>query len=247
MRITPYMASFVLVAGLLQAFCNPAKADLLKEAAGIVNDPIGLRRASSELSAILERTLSQLKELERVANVDIKDRLEQIRSIMKEVNFDVNGTIQSALSSMRAIEADVNRHAIDLIYRAQCATEVALMVQFQRAFVETISNIIKADPGIKILGIKVIGGAVNNVELVDPDKAYWDLKRIRLSALNDDLKETSDAYDILSTYQNLERYAWFTRCHYVQPNAGLATRFTQEINDLEIVSAPWLKIVKPTM
>jgi len=246
MRIIPYKTTLVLVVGLLQAFCTPIRADFFKEAAGFVTDPIGLRRASSELSDSLERTLVQLKDLEGVANADIKNRLEQIRSIMKEVHLDVNGTIQAALASMRAIEADVNQHAIDLIYRTQCATEVVLMSQFQRAFAETISNVIKANPGINFLGVRVIDLAINNVVIDDPDRAYWKLRELRFAALKD-LKETSDAYTIVSTYQNLERYAWFTRCHYIQNNGGLASRFTEEINELERLSTPWFEVVKPKM
>jgi hypothetical protein len=120
------------------------------------------------------------------------------------------------------------------------------MSQLQRAFAEAISNIVKANPGITFLGVKLTGVDANPVVIDDPDQAYRNLKALRYEALAK-LKDTSDGYEIVSTYQNLERYAWFTRCHYIQNDAGSAVRFSQEINDLERLSTPWFEVVKPKM
>jgi hypothetical protein len=219
----------------------------LQDVWGIATDPLKLGKASSELSASLERTMAQLAILESQTNYDVRERLEQIRRILKDVVIDAQSTVAEATRGMFALEAAINADAIKLIYAAQCATEVALMDQFQRSFAQLITNLKKADPSVTILGVRILSLNTNDVQIDQPDQAYISAKTIVFNNLNDDKKVNDDskAYDILSAYQNLERAARFTRCHYI--NQRLETRWVEEVNELERLSLPWVTIVSPTM
>jgi hypothetical protein len=212
-------------------------ADLLS----VVTDPVGLSRSSKELSDSLNRTMLQLQALEQNTNYDVAARLEQIRSIIREAT---SGAIAGAEAAMLTLEAKVDTDAVDLLYRAQCAAEVALMDQMHRAFVQFLNDLRQADPSINILGIKIVTDALNPITITDPDKAYISSRDAALAALDKNVKDDTNAYDILSTYQNVERNAKFVRCYYI--GQGLETRWVKEVNDLERLSAPWISVVEPT-
>jgi hypothetical protein len=180
--------------------------------------------------------------LEKVANMDVTARLEQIRSIVNDINIGSQQTIAKAEAAIRELEKQVDQDAVNLLYRAQCSIEVALTEQLQRAFQEAIANLIKSDQSVKILGIKIIDLSANKIELEDPDLAYRSYRDSRLAALKK-LGPHSEAYLILSTYQNLERHAWYARCHYAVIQASLAAAFTKEIDDFERLSRPWFDVV----
>jgi hypothetical protein len=207
----------------------------------IATDPLKL----GALGQSAERSVIQLKALEGQTNYDIQQRLEQIRSIIQDATNGTQAVIADATNRMQALEATINKDAINLIYRGQCASEVALMDQFQRAFTQLIANLTKADPGISILGIRLTGVTSNPVEIEDPDKAYISTKAAVLNSLDEKLTDGSNAYDILSAYQNLEVAARFARCHYI--DQALDVLWVKEANDLERLSLPWVTVVKPTM
>lgn len=204
----------------------------------VVTDPVGIVRGSSTLAASLERTLAQLTALEGRIDYDVQQRLEQIRSIL-------NDTIENAEKAMLALERQINADAIRLLYRAKCFTEVALMDQFQRSFSQLIANIKKANPAISILGIRIINLDVGEIKIDFPDQAYISTKEALIGALREKKNNDFSAYTILSTYQNLERAASFTRCHYI--DQALDTRWVQEVNELERLSLPWIQVVEPSM
>jgi hypothetical protein len=241
------MAKFVFVCScvLSNLFGYPAKANVFGDIWGIATDPLKLDRSSKTLADSLARTMLQLKELEKQVNYDATARLEQIRSIVQEALRGSEAAIERAERAMLTLEQQINQDAINLLFRAQCAVEVALMDQAQRAFAAFIGNLIKADPSVKILGIKVIDLGANNIQITDPDQAYISSKSAALTALNQNQKDNSRAYSILSVYQNLERGARFTRCAYM--GQGLEWRWVKEINELELLSLPWLTVVEPKM
>jgi hypothetical protein len=67
------------------------------------------------------------------------------------------------------------------------------------------------------------------------------LRSVYFARLNE-IKPTDDAYQFVSTYQNLIRVAKLARCHYL--DQGLAVYFDREANELERLSAPWDQFVK---
>jgi hypothetical protein len=219
--------------------------NVLEDAYAVVTDPLKLGKASSELSASLERTLNQLNALESKTTYDVQQRLEQIRSILHDAIDGTQAIIADATKRMLELEASINADAIKLIYRAQCATEVVLLDQAQRSFIQLISDLKKADPGVTILGIRVLDLKVNDVKIDYPDQAYISTKKAVLDALGKAVSDKSKAYEILSAYQNLERAAVFTRCYYI--DQALNTRWVEEANELERLSLPWVIVVKPTM
>jgi hypothetical protein len=220
-------------------------ANFFQDAWGVVTDPLKLRQASSTLSDSLERSLIQLGALEATGNYDAQQRLEQIRSILHDVIGGTDNTISLATNNMLELESSINADAIKLIYRAQCASEVVLMNQFQRSFAQLMANLQKADPSIRLGGIRIIDLTANNITIDDPDQAYISTKSAVIAKLQKDVTDNSKAYEILSAYQNLEMAAKFTRCYYL--DQALDKRFVQEVNELERQSLPWVMVVTPTM
>jgi hypothetical protein len=235
----------LVVSALLGSNSLGISGNVFQDAWGIASDPIGLQRASSELSASGERTLIQLRALGAQTNYDVQQRLEQVRAIVQDAISGTRETIEIATTRMHALEAAINADAIKLIYRAQCASEVVLMNQFQRAFAQLIANLKKADPSIRILGITVVDLTAGDIKIDNPDDAYISTKSAVFDTLKREVSDKSKAYRILSAYQNLEVAAKFTRCHYI--DQALEKRWVEEVNELERLSLPWVLVVTPTM
>jgi hypothetical protein len=177
-----------------------AQAAVLSDVAGIVTYPIGLRRASHEIADSVDRTTASIQELEAQTNFDASQRIAQIREIVRDVldSVDKNVTnldviIQRALSTMQDIERHTYEDAVRLLYRAQCVAEVVLIDEMQRGLGEMIGNIIKANPGVKILGIRIVDVFLTKVKITDPDLAYSSTKAHYLSLLKE-TKETDPAF-----------------------------------------------------
>lgn len=233
-----------LAAGLLLLVLNQheASANFFQDVWGVVTDPLKLKKSSSTLSDSVERSLIELKALEGTTNGHVQERLEQIRSI---VNGAINGTgaqISSALDKMNEVERHINEDAVNIIYRGQCAVEVAGTDQIQRAYAELVDNLRKSEPGIVIFGIKIISLSAKKVDVSDPDKAFFSLREAVFKRLNSDTSDNTSAYDILSAYQNLARLARLTRCHYI--DLPLAAVMTKEVNELNRLSLPWVQVVQ---
>jgi hypothetical protein len=145
---------------------------------------------------------------------------------------------------MLALEGAINADAVRLIYRAQCASRVALD-DLQRSFAGLIANLKRADLAVQVLGVRVLDLGANNIVIDDPDQAYWSTKADALAKLEREISDNSKAYQILSTYQNLERAAKYAQCFYL--DQALERRFVGEVNDLERLSFPWVVTVTPTM
>jgi hypothetical protein len=207
-------------------------------------DPIGLVKSSQTVSDSLNRTMIQLQALEGTANYHLEARLEQVRSIVHDLNTGAQDTVARAELAMLTLEKQVNKDAVEFLYRTQCAA-AGVTDQLQRAFAGSIQNLIKADPSINILGLKVVEGTANPITIDNPDDAYNSTKLAVMSRLEKDVKDSSRAYMILSAYQNLERGAKLARCSYID-QAGEDLWLT-EVNNLERLSRPWVSVVQPSM
>lgn len=237
-----FLASFVVVPNPSQA------ASFVDDIWGVVTDPLKLEKGSKELANALDQTLAELRELEQVANRDVGERIEQLRLVVADVitaidrnAANLKGTVEGALKTVRDIEEKAYRDAVNLIYRGQCVAEVFTSDQLERSLAKLIEEIIAANPGINMLGIRVGGLTVNSVTITDPDQAYRSTKKYYLGKLKT-IKESDDAFDILSIYQNIARFARFTRCHYLDLEEGLL--FVEEQKDYEIKTSPWINVVR---
>lgn len=144
---------------------------------------------------------------------------------------------------MRELETKVNIDANNLIYNAQCAVDVTLLSTAQKSFAGLITNLNKADPAIRIFGLNVIDLHTNNIDITDPDTAYRSARTLAVDNLEKNITDRSRAYDILSTYQNLEKIAQYNRCYYRNQNSEYL--WTEQVNDLERLSAPWVTVIEP--
>jgi hypothetical protein len=217
-------------------------ASMFEDMWGVATDPLKLDSSSRELSETAQRIMIQLKDLEGVANSHVEARLEQVRSIIRDADADV----QKSLGKIRDLEIQINSDANALIYNAQCITDVTLLNTTQKAFAGLISTLSKADPAIRIFGIKIIDLSTNDVQITEPDRAYFSTKTIAISNLEKNMKDGSQAYEILSVYQNLEKAVKFTRC-YFRGQIAETTTWTREVNDLERLSTPWGTVVQPLL
>lgn len=226
------------------AFSAKSQANIFDDTWGIVTDPIKLRQSSATLADSLDRTLAQLETLEGKADVHIAERLEQIRSIIKEAMGGTEQLLDKATADMLRLEVQVNVDAIDLIYRAQCAATETIN-QGRQAFANVVSDLGRADPGLYILGLKIIDLRTKTVQVEYPDQAYWNMKKKLFDHLRASVKDDTDAYDIFSAYTNLGEMARLTLCSYInQPAANKI--WTQEMNQMEVLAAPWTDVVLVT-
>jgi hypothetical protein len=230
----------ILIITIIFLFTASAAANVFEDMYGICTDPLKLYASSHQLAESLERTLNQLKDLEHVANYDMKNRIEQIRNVVNEAISGEHGAITHATESMLQIENQVNADAINLLYRASCAAHTLLMGDLQQSFAGIIKTLKKANPELYIGGIKILNSKIMDVEIEDPDKAYISTRDAALQHLDKSIENNSSAYEILSTYQNLIHIAKLTRCYYI--DQSLATKFDQEVNKLEILSLPWMEL-----
>lgn len=222
------------------------RANVVDDAWGIATDPFKLGKtadAAKEFAAAIERVMAELKSLEAQTNLDVKARIEQVQKIVDTVKdavsknvADVDRIVDNSLKRISSLEAQVNRDAINLLYRGQCIAQVAVTQQLSDAIKTAVDSFNQANPGITILGVKVIGWKADPVKFKDPDVAYRELRSIYFKQLNK-IKATDDSYEFVSTYQNLIRVARLARCHYV--DQSLALYFDREVNELERLSAPW--------
>jgi hypothetical protein len=241
MRITLLFLMTVLSFGQAPS----AQANLFGDLRGIVTDPIGVRRASATLADSAERTLIQLNNLSTSADNQIKERIEQVRGIMHELLTQaLTGTsvvIEQATQSMLALEQRVNADALNLIYRARCALQDT-MIEGRRAFALTLHDVIRANPGITIGGIRLTNLVANPVEISDPDQAYQGIRDARMSYLRSrSINDQTKAYEIVSVYANLERMARLTLCSYLDQN--VSSIWLREINEMGRLAAPWTVVV----
>ena len=212
MRALPLL----FLAAIFVVVCQqPCDANVFGDLWGVVTDPLKLGKASTELSDSAQRSLIQISELESQTNYDAQQRLEQMRSILKDAITSGETVIDEVTNKMHDLEDKINQDAINLIYRAQCATQTVMMVQMQQSFAQFIKNVRDADPGIRILGITLVRFHVNEIRVANPDDAYITAKAAVLAKLDKDVKDNTSAYNILSTYENLSRQAGYTRCYYI--------------------------------
>lgn len=152
--------------------------------------------------------------------------------------------IAQATANMLELERRVNADALNLLYRAQCAAQETL-TEGRRAFALMVEDVRLANPGITFLGLRLTGVRAESVEILDPDQAYRSVRDARLAQLRRTVNDRSAAYEIISTYANLQRMARLTLCHYLdQSVAGL---WITEINDLERRTVPWTTVVRPRL
>ena len=245
MRSVPKALRLLLIGSVgLATSPGPSFAgNVFQDMWGVVTDPLKLSQSSKTLADTTANVMIQLEDLEGVTNGHVAERLEQVRSILKDAINGTDAEIQKAVSAMNDLEAQVNNDANNLIYNAQCVVDVTLLNTAQQSFAGLISTLSKADPAINLLGIKLIDVSTNQVQIDTPDDAYRSTKQAAMKALEKATTDNSNAFDILSTYQNLEAAAKFTRCYYKNSSEELI--FTHEVNDLERLSLPWVTVVHP--
>jgi len=239
------IASFIAAASISAQ--PPAEAgSVIGDTIGVITDPLKIGKGSADLAAAAERVMIQLRELERTTNMDVKDRVEQVRGIVEDFNRSVTAQVQnigaiadSALAQVAAIEAQTNRDAIGLVYQVQCATEVAVMDQMQRGLAEFVKNIKAADPGVDLLGVRLFGVDLKEIEITDPDMAYRSIKRASEHEL-ETLPEDADPYIFVSKYQNLARLAKLFACHYRDVDLGAV--FVRQENEYQRLTEPWIAL-----
>ena len=116
-----------------------------------------------------------------------------MRSILKDAITSGETVIDEVTNKMHDLEDKINQDAINLIYRAQCATQTVMMVQMQQSFAQFIKNVRDADPGIRILGITLVRFHVNEIRVANPDDAYITAKAAVLAKLDKDVKDNTSA------------------------------------------------------
>lgn len=229
-----------------------AQADsFFDDMVGVVTDPVGVRRASDTLANSAERTVNEIQEIENKTNKDLSDRIEQVRTVLEPVIAAADRNAQNlreivagAIIKMRALEEKATKDAIDLVYREECVSEVATQDQVERGLSKIIGEIISSRPGVKIFGIRVINFSLNEVEITQPDQAYRSTKKALLDRIAA-IKDQDDASEILSAYQNIARFAGFTKCYYL--GLGLDEQYADEQLKYEKLSSPWLHVVGPRL
>lgn len=212
---------------------------------GVVIDPLKLGKASDTISASLERTMIELAQLESRGNKDAKARLDQVDQIVADVNValanreaDVQKIADDALQRANDLESRTALDVVNSIYAARCVPEVAID-QLNRAVASIVSELRRANPGVKFLGIRWGGLDFSQVKVDDPDQVYRSIKAIYLKRL-DGLDENSDPYTIVSVYENLARLARLTLCNYHE--LYLQAEFLDEAVEFDRKARPWLAL-----
>jgi hypothetical protein len=255
---------FFLLVLLVQYLILPPEADsagsperhVLSDVAGIVVDPLKIERGSENvlkstkiISASLDRTLLQLKQLQEKTDLDIRSYLAQIDEIVTSVNSTiyeegqrVEQIILTLADKAESLENQAHQDAIDLIWRVQCAIEVTATDTVQRALADALNSIRASEPTFVVFGIPTGKLNLQPVDIKDPDIVYRAIKKKRLQWLNEDLTENDDAYIIRSAYLNLARLSKLTQCHYIGHDSEVI--FIRDYYEFERLSMPWNRVVR---
>lgn len=215
---------------------------------GIVTDPLKVGEASSNaLDAIrsLERIVSQIDELREKFDADVDGHLTNVQTILAQANADIENRIEQAATELRNLEQQLYRDALSLLREAECTLERMSNDAMLRSFASSINLIRRSNPTFLVdLGLLQPKGEIQleQVAVIDPDKAYLAIRRERLAML-ELVKEEDLAYsEVVSIYQNLGRLALATTCHY--DRSGGSQIFLRDVNEFRVLSVPWLETVK---
>lgn len=212
---------------------------------GVATDPLKLGQASTTVASSAQRILIELDQLQARTNYDITQRLEQVRSIIQETMSGTRDLIADAELRIKRLEAAIYQDAMRLLHEAECVPETVLNDQLPRSFATLLNQFQRAEPGVRLFGVRIISAGTNEVTVEDPDKAYLSAETKAFEILRKTVTDKTPAYQIVSTYENLARAARLTRCHYRDQH--LALRFTEKINELQRQSLPWFEQVRPAM
>ena len=109
---------------------------------------------------------------------------------------------------------------------------------------EALATIAKSQPTGTIFGFPFFKLRFQKVDIQEPDKAYYASRSEALANLDRTVSDGTNAYEILSTYANLESLAEATRCYYLdKPNE---ITFVREQIHLEVEQIPWTTVVALT-
>jgi hypothetical protein len=242
MRPARLVITTLLYIGLIfQSYIPPAHANIFDDFEGIATDPLKLGHLSDRIQQTLMDALAQLQPLLDQANEIAEQRLDQLKGI---VEFAIQGgeaVEAKAFADLQNFESqlmvDVNR----VIFRARCAAVVTLDGTIQNALAQALENIAKSQPSLTIIGITIAKLHLKKVTIPNPDTAYFQAKQETLQTLEQRVTDKTNAYDILSTYANLESLAEATRCFFLdKPNE---ITFVREQSRLEVLQEPWTTVV----
>jgi hypothetical protein len=229
--------NFGLVIGLLMlpilVGANAAHANVFQEAWGIATDPFKLKAGSENLY----RTLIELDNLEKRANVDISDRLKQLDQI-------VSRNEAQAVADITAFEKTLYNDTSDLIRKISCVGTNLVQNDLREAVATAVNTLADSNPALYVGPFKIVDLQAKKVQIDDPSKIYYDTRDVLTADLTKSVETTVLAgkpmpvYVIVDTYQNIERLANKAICGY--PNQPFKeAEFRMEANKMELLSIPW--------
>jgi hypothetical protein len=231
---------------LLSALGSSAKADVFGDLARIATDPLKLDSSSERVKEATENIMSQIPGLLDQANSIGQQRLAQLQTIL---NTTVAGGISledHAFAQLTTLEKQVNSDAINFLYRAHCAALVTLQQDVQKAAVTAVQNLSKEKPTLTLFGVRIASLTADQVSISEPDQTYVQTRDLVISHLNSDITETSNAYEIVSAYRNLENLARDTQCFYLD-NPSAQVDFVNEASRFQVSQQAWAAVAPPEL
>jgi len=230
----------------LSCYSTLAVAGLWGDLAGLVKDPLKLDSMSKRLQTAARHSLAQIDVIREKSNKDAEERLEQLRAV---IDFALQGGAAveaKAYSDMMTLESKIFEDATKFVFEARCTAITLANGTAQNAIVTALANIAAAQPTIKVFGFEIVQYSSKSVPINDPDKFYFETKKIVLADLDRSLTENSAAYTLISAYANLANLAESTRCFYL--NKPHEIYFIREENDLALLQESWIEavVVTPT-
>jgi hypothetical protein len=181
----------------------------------------------------------------------LADRLKQARDLVDDAADRIDRDLAHAdairaqvTQDLKALESQIFGDASSIIEQFRCVAHDIETVQLQEGVADAINNVRAADPGINILGVRIINLHLKQVEILEPDKAYFSLRDGYLANLAK-LKDGDRASEVVSTYGNIIRIAKDAQCVYAKQAYG--GMFLREQIDYDRLNRRWTTIVFPVM
>jgi hypothetical protein len=235
------ITAFLCVSLVFGSTILPAHADIFDTFEGVATDPLKLAHLSDRLQQTVQDALAQAQLLLSYANDVAEQRLTQIRGI---VEFAIEGgeTVEAkAFADLQKLELQLMADLNQFIFRARCAAVVVLNGTIQNAIAQALETLAKSQPSLRIIGIPIGRLHLRKVTIDNPNTAYFTAKREVLTALDHRVTDKTNAYEILSTYANVENLAETTRCFYLDKPDEIT--FVREQSRLEVEQVPWTTVV----
>ncbi|ANM04661.1 hypothetical protein AMC78_CH02574 [Rhizobium phaseoli] len=229
-----------LLAFLLLAPLQDARAGFLDKAINVITDPLKVDAGTKNMIAVVERTNIMLHDAEEFAkqsgkaiDSSVRDYLQNIDNILGKAIGQTGAVVTQALNQVQGLEQQTFKDANAFV---MCTGQV-LGRDVRVTLAESLNTLGISKPSITLFGWTIWSVKFTPQDITSPYDAYL-LVRDASKANLDAMKAEDSAETVQKIFGDLIRSATETNCFYRPPNP-LGTRIDDQIYEFRRLYEPW--------